>query len=106
MSSREIAEVERIARQPDQVLFKPEDLERYAEGTLRGFLLHLDEQQRRFSRYPGVVEAAAELGVDCAFDLGLVAPDLPVDGQERDQGRLSLLRQGGSGIEGHTQDKE
>ncbi len=40
--------VEKIARQPDQVLFKPEDLERYAEGTLRGFLLHLDEDQRRF----------------------------------------------------------
>jgi superfamily I DNA/RNA helicase/mRNA-degrading endonuclease RelE of RelBE toxin-antitoxin system len=42
------AEVEHIARQPDQVLFKPEDLERYAEGTLRAFLLHLDEQQHHF----------------------------------------------------------
>ncbi|GAB4543587.1 MAG: 3'-5' exonuclease [Anaerolineae bacterium] len=40
---------EHIARQPDQVLFKPGDLERYAEGTLRGFLLHLDEQQRRYT---------------------------------------------------------
>jgi superfamily I DNA/RNA helicase/mRNA-degrading endonuclease RelE of RelBE toxin-antitoxin system len=40
---------EALARQPDQVLFKPEDLERYAEGTLRGFLLHLDEQQRRYT---------------------------------------------------------
>ena len=42
------SEVEQIARQPDQVLFNPEDLERYAEGTLSGFLLHLDEAQRRF----------------------------------------------------------
>lgn len=42
-------QVEHIARQPDQVLFKPQDLERYAEGTLRGFLLHLDEQQRRYT---------------------------------------------------------
>ncbi len=41
--------VEKIARQPDQVLFKPEDLEKYAEGTLRGFLLHLDDDQRRFA---------------------------------------------------------
>ncbi|MGI9601937.1 MAG: error-prone DNA polymerase [Acidimicrobiales bacterium] len=36
-----------------------------------------DEQQRRFRRYPGVVERAAELGLECAFDLRLVAPDLP-----------------------------
>lgn len=42
------AEVEQIAAQPDYVLFNPADLEKYAEGTLRGFLLHLDEDQRRF----------------------------------------------------------
>ena len=35
------------------------------------------EQSRRFARYPGVVERAGELGRDCAFDLALVAPDLP-----------------------------
>ncbi len=35
------------------------------------------EQARRFARYPGVVEAAAALGRDCAFDLSLVAPELP-----------------------------
>jgi len=35
------------------------------------------EQARRFARYPGVVERAAELGRECAFDLHLVAPDLP-----------------------------
>jgi superfamily I DNA/RNA helicase/mRNA-degrading endonuclease RelE of RelBE toxin-antitoxin system len=38
---------EELARQPDQVLFRPEDLEAYAQGTLRGFLLYLDENQRR-----------------------------------------------------------
>ncbi len=36
-----------------------------------------DEQYRRFLRYPGVVERAAELGRACAFDLSLVAPALP-----------------------------
>jgi error-prone DNA polymerase len=36
-----------------------------------------DEQVRRFARWPGVVERAAELGRDCAFDLALVAPQLP-----------------------------
>ncbi|MCB0971424.1 MAG: DNA polymerase III subunit alpha, partial [Acidimicrobiales bacterium] len=35
------------------------------------------EQARRFARYPGVVEAAGELGRSCAFDLRLVAPNLP-----------------------------
>ena len=35
------------------------------------------EQARRFARYPGVVEAAAALGRACAFDLKLVAPELP-----------------------------
>jgi error-prone DNA polymerase len=35
------------------------------------------EQERRFRRYPGVVERAAALGLECAFDLHLVAPELP-----------------------------
>ena len=35
------------------------------------------EQARRFRRYPGVVERAAEIGRAAAFDLALVAPNLP-----------------------------
>lgn len=35
------------------------------------------EQARRFARYPGAVEVAAEFGLACAFDLRLVAPRLP-----------------------------
>ncbi|NDF31871.1 MAG: DNA polymerase III subunit alpha, partial [Acidimicrobiia bacterium] len=35
------------------------------------------EQLRRFARYPGVVEVAAEVGAAAAFDLSLVAPNLP-----------------------------
>ena len=35
------------------------------------------EQARRFARYPGVVEATARLGRECAFSLSLVAPELP-----------------------------
>src|SRR5207302_10766348 len=35
------------------------------------------EQVRRFARWPGAVERAAELGRACAFDLRLVAPRLP-----------------------------
>ncbi len=36
-----------------------------------------DEQARRFARYPGAVARAAALGRECAFDLHLVAPNLP-----------------------------
>ena len=35
------------------------------------------EQRRRFARYPGVVELAGEIGRAAAFDLALVAPNLP-----------------------------
>ena len=46
------------------------------------------EQRRRFARYPGVVELAAEIGRAAAFDLSLVAPSLPPfpcpDGLTRD----------------------
>jgi error-prone DNA polymerase len=35
------------------------------------------EQLRRFRRYPGVIERAAEIGRAAAFDLALVAPKLP-----------------------------
>ena len=35
------------------------------------------EQLRRFARYPGVIEVAAEVGAAAAFDLSLVAPKLP-----------------------------
>ncbi len=35
------------------------------------------EQARRFARYPGVVERAAAVGREAAFDLRLVAPRLP-----------------------------
>jgi error-prone DNA polymerase len=35
------------------------------------------EMAKRFARYPGAVERAAELALDHAFDLKLVAPNLP-----------------------------
>lgn len=35
------------------------------------------EQIKRFVRYPGATDQAARLGKDCAFDLRLVAPNLP-----------------------------
>ncbi len=52
------------------------------------------EQSRRFARWPGVVERAAELGRACAFDLRLVAPrlpDFPVPAGTDEQGYLRQL---------------
>ncbi|HEX6392276.1 MAG TPA: error-prone DNA polymerase [Acidimicrobiales bacterium] len=51
------------------------------------------EQSRRFARYPGVVERAAELGLECAFDLSLVAPNLPPWPVPEGQSEMSWLRQ-------------
>lgn len=42
-------ETPRLKEQPDLVLFNPEDLQRYAEGDLLGFLLNLDEQQKKYT---------------------------------------------------------
>ncbi len=36
-----------------------------------------EEMARRFARYPGVIARAAAIGRECAFDLSLVAPNLP-----------------------------
>ncbi len=49
--------------------FRPATDERYLKAP--------QEMHRRFSRYPGAVERATELGEALAFDLQLVAPQLP-----------------------------
>ena len=50
------------------------------------------EQERRFARYPGAVQRAAELGLACAFDLSLVAPNLPPFGVPDGETEMSYLR--------------
>ncbi len=57
------------------------------------------EQSRRFARYPGSVEMAAEIGLSCAFDLALVAPQLPPyptpDGMDEMAFLRHLVEEGG-----------
>jgi error-prone DNA polymerase len=50
------------------------------------------EQARRFARYPGAVELAAELARACAFDLHLVAPKLPDFPVPDGQNEMTFLR--------------
>ncbi len=54
-----------------------DDIDAWLPAAASAHLRSGDEQARRFARYPGVVERAAELALDCAFDLQLVAPELP-----------------------------
>ena len=54
-----------------------DEIEGWLPAMASAHLRSGDEQARRFARYPGVVERAAELGLACAFDLSLVAPELP-----------------------------
>ncbi len=58
------------------------------------------EQARRFARYPGAVGAAANLGTECAFNLSLVAPELPPypcpDGLDEISYLRQLVREGGA----------
>ncbi|NND03799.1 MAG: error-prone DNA polymerase [Acidimicrobiia bacterium] len=49
--------------------FRPATDERYLRSA--------DEMAARFSRYPGAVSRAAELGRELAFDLDLLSPQLP-----------------------------
>ncbi len=50
------------------------------------------EQARRFARYPGVVERTAELAAHAAFDLKLVAPNLPPFPTPPDHNEMTYLR--------------
>jgi error-prone DNA polymerase len=54
-----------------------DDVEGWLPACAGAHLRSGDEQARRFARWPGAVERAAELGRECAFDLRLVAPALP-----------------------------
>jgi len=51
------------------------------------------EMAELFARYPGAVETAAALGADCAFDLHLVAPDLPPYPVPTDHDEAGYLRE-------------
>jgi error-prone DNA polymerase len=60
--------------------FRPATDERYLKSP--------DEMERRMTRYPGVVARSAGLGRSLAFDLGLMAPqlpDFPMPGHFRDE---------------------
>ncbi|MDH3679532.1 MAG: error-prone DNA polymerase [Acidimicrobiia bacterium] len=70
-----------------------DEIEGWLPAMASAHLRSGDEQARRFARYPGVVERAAELGSACAFDLSLMAPDLPPFPCPERQSEMAYLRQ-------------
>ncbi|GAB3506525.1 error-prone DNA polymerase [Amycolatopsis cihanbeyliensis] len=67
------------------------------------------EMAARFARYPGAVQRAALLGIECAFDLKLVAPELPPFDVEQGHTEASYLRKqvylGAARHYGHAEDR-
>ncbi len=67
------------------------------------------EQQRRFARWPGAVERAAEIAAVCAFDLHLVAPRLPdfpvPTGHTEQTWLVELVRRGATDRYGPREDE-
>ncbi|CAN5504522.1 error-prone DNA polymerase [soil metagenome] len=75
-----------------------DDLDPWLPASASAHLRSGAEQARRFVRYPGVVELAAEIGRAAAFDLSLVAPKLPPFPCPRDEhgaqlSEMAYLRQ-------------
>ncbi len=54
-----------------------EELDGWLPAAPMAYVRTGEEMGRRFARYPGAVQRAALLGLECAFDLTLVAPELP-----------------------------
>ena len=54
-----------------------EEMEGWLAATPSAHLRSDAEQRRRFARWPGVVDQAGEIGRALAFDLRLIAPNLP-----------------------------
>ena len=67
-----------------------DDLDPWLPASASAHLRSGAEQARRFLRYPGVVELAAEIGRAAAFDLSLVAPKLPPFPCPRDANGVQL----------------
>jgi error-prone DNA polymerase len=76
-----------------------QDLEGWLPPSATACLRGEAEQRRRFARWPGAVDRAAELAAECAFDLRLVAPrlpDFPVPERHTEQSWLAELTRRGA----------
>jgi error-prone DNA polymerase len=70
-----------------------DEMDGWLPGAATAHLRSGKEMSDRFARWPGAVERAAALGRECAFDLHLVAPDLPPFDVPADHTEASWLRE-------------
>ncbi|QFU93846.1 error-prone DNA polymerase [Amycolatopsis sp. YIM 10] len=70
-----------------------EEMEGWLPAADNAFLRSGAEMAEIFVRYPGAVQRAALLGTECAFDLSLVAPELPPFEVPDGHTEASFLRQ-------------
>jgi error-prone DNA polymerase len=70
-----------------------DEIDGWLPGWSDAHLRDGDELAARFARWPGVVEAAARLGGELAFDLHLVAPTLPPFPTPDGHTEMTFLRQ-------------
>ncbi len=85
------------------------ELEGWLPAAATACLRSGTEQHRRFARWPGAVDLAAELGRVCSFDLHLVAPGLPdcrvPPGHSEQSWLAELVGRGATERYGHRRDE-
>jgi error-prone DNA polymerase len=70
-----------------------DEMEGWLPAAGMAYLRSGDEMADLFRRYPGAVQRAALLGMECAFDLHLVAPELPPFNVPDGHTEVSYLRE-------------
>jgi error-prone DNA polymerase len=70
-----------------------EEMEGWLSASPLAHLRSDAEQRRRFARWPGVVDRAGELVAELAFDLRLVAPNLPAFATPAEHDEQSYLEE-------------
>ncbi len=78
-----------------------DDADPYLPAGATGYLRSGAEMAELFARYPTAVPTAARLGAECAFDLMLVAPELPpydVPPGEDENSHLRALTMAGAAV--------
>lgn len=69
------------------------DIDHQLPPAAMAYLRSGAEQERRFARYPGVVQRTADIASEIAFDLALVAPKLPPFPCPHGQTEMQYLRE-------------
>ncbi|HWC82074.1 MAG TPA: error-prone DNA polymerase [Pseudonocardiaceae bacterium] len=70
-----------------------EEMDGWLPPAFMAYVRSAKEMRDRFVRYPGAVARAAVVGLECAFDLSLLAPSLPPFPVPNEHTEITFLRQ-------------